>query len=333
MAAGVFVIDGHGDVNLDAAKHVDDFVEAVEVDFRVMRDAHARQLGNRLHGQRRAAEHVRGVQLVHAVFAHVNHGIAMQRHQRDLLAHRVDARKHDAVRAVTVAEIAGLVALGRAVGAHEQHIERLFRHVRFHEVLPHVAQAGMQIPGKHLHVRERCARADEHDGKRCDAGVEQLAVLFVLVGFRVFVARKALRRGVVCGGLAGSRALRGVCGLRAVAAARVAVLRANFGSRCATSGRGLVCCCAARALTVAPVACAFVFHRAILTAPEPGASQPTSSAGNDHRNAKCPKPEGAPPQKPVARLRRFLFGEELSLFPTKSVPKGYPPDKRPVPLS
>lgn len=88
MATGVFVIDGHGDVNLDAAKRVDDFAEAVEVDFRVMRDVHARQLGNRLHGQRRAAEHVRGVQLVHAVFAHVNHGVAMQRHQRDLLAHR-----------------------------------------------------------------------------------------------------------------------------------------------------------------------------------------------------------------------------------------------------
>ena len=76
-------------------------------------------------------------------------------------AHGVDAREHDAVGAVAVAEIAGLVTFLGAIGSHEQHVERLFGHVGFDQVLPHVAQASVQVAGKHLHVRER--RADGYD--------------------------------------------------------------------------------------------------------------------------------------------------------------------------
>ena len=188
MTAGILVVDGHGNVDLDAAERVHDIPEAIEVDLGVVRDIDARQLRHRLHRERGAAEHVRGIELVHAVFAHVDHGVAMQRDQRDLLVHGVDARKHDAVGAVAVAEIARLVAFLGAVGSYEQHIERLFSHVGFDQVLPHVAQASVQVAGKHLHVRERRADGDERDSKRRNAGIEQLAVLFMLVGFGVLVA-------------------------------------------------------------------------------------------------------------------------------------------------
>ena len=224
MTAGVLVVDGHGHVHLDAAERVHDIPEAVEVDLGVMRDIDARQLRHRLHRERGAAEHVRRIELVHTVFAHVDHGVAVQRDQRDLLVHRVDAREHDAVGAIAVAEIAGLVALLGAIGSHEQHIEWLFGHVGFDQVLPYVAQAGVQVAGKHLHVRERRADGDDHHGQRRDAGIEQLAVLFVLVGFGVLVARKATHRrfALIDGGP-----------FAAVAIARIAALSAHVRSGCA----------------------------------------------------------------------------------------------------
>ena len=224
VTAGILVVDGHGNVDLDAAERVHDISEAIEVDLGVVRDIDARQLRHRLHRERGAAEHVRGIELVHAVFAHIDHGVAVQRDQRDLLAHGVDAREHDAVGAVAVAEIARLVALLGAVGAHEQHIERLFGHVGFDQVLPHVAQAGVQVAGKHLHVRERRADGDDHHGQRRDAGIEQLAVLFVLVGFGVLVARKTTHRrlALIDGGP-----------FAAVAIARIAALSAHVRSGCA----------------------------------------------------------------------------------------------------
>ena len=250
-----------------------------------MRDIDARQLRHRLHRERGAAEHVRGIELVHAVFAHVDHGIAVQRYQRDLLVHRVDAREHDAVGAVAVAEIAGFVALLGAVGAHEQHIERLFGHVGFDQVLPHVAQARVQVAGKHLHVRERRADGDDHHGQRRDTGIEQLAVLFVLVGFDVLVARKAARRrlALIDGGP-----------FAAIAVSRIAVLGAHICSGCAPAVGWLVRVCPARAVTVAPVACAFVIHTAIVTAPVPHASGHTRFAGNAHMSTSrettvCPR--------------------------------------------
>ena len=216
---------------------------------------------------------MRGIELVHAVFAHVDHGVAVQRDQRDLLVHGVDAREHDAVGAVAVAEIARLVALLGAVGAHEQHIERLFGHVGFDQVLPHVAQAGVQVAGKHLHVRERRADSDDHHGQRRDAGIEQLAVLFMLVGFGVLVARKTARRrlALIDGGP-----------FAAIAVSRIAVLGAHICSGCAPAVGWLVRVCPARAVTVAPVACAFVIHTVIVTAPGPHASDLTRFAGNAH---------------------------------------------------
>ena len=197
----------------------------------------------------------------------------MQRDQRDLLVHGVDARKHDAVGAVAVAEIAGLVTFLGAIGSHEQHVERLFGHVGFDQVLPHVAQASVQVAGKHLHVRERRADGYDRHGKRRDAGIEQLAVLFMLVGFGVLVARKAACRRLT---LTSGRPVS------AVAIARVAVLGAHICSGCAPAVGWLVRVCPARAVTVAPVACAFVIHTVIVTAPGPHASDLTRFAGNAH---------------------------------------------------
>ena len=214
----------------------------------------------------------------------------MQRDQRDLLVHGVDARKHDAVGAVAVAEIAGLVAFLGAVGSHEQHIERLFGHVGFDQVLPHVAQASVQVAGKHLHVRERRADGYDRDGKRRDAGIEQLAVLFVLVGFRVLVARKAACRRLT---LTSGRPVS------AVAIACIAVLGAHICSGYAPAVGWLVRVCPARAVTVAPVACAFVIHTVIVTAPGPHASDLTCFAGNAHMSksgetAACPRGQERP---------------------------------------
>ena len=255
-----------------------------------MRDIDTRQLRHRLHRERGTAEHVRGIELVHAVFAHVDHGVAVQRDQRDLLAHGVDAREHDAVGAVAVAEIAGLVTFLGAIGSHEQHVERLFGHVGFNQVLPHVAQARMQVAGKHLHVRERRADGYDRDSKRRDAGIEQLAVLFVLVGFRVLVARKAARRRL---------ALTSGRPVSAVAIARIAVLGAHVCSGCAPAVGWLVRVCSARAVTVAPVACAFVIHTVIVTAPGPHASDLTCFAGNAHMSKSgettaCPRGQERP---------------------------------------
>ena len=143
----------------------------------------------------------------------------------------------------------------------------------------------MKVAGKHLHVRERRADGDDHDGKRRDAGIEQLAVLFVLVGFGVLVARKAACRRL---------ALTSGRPVSAVAIARVAVLGAHVCSGCAPAVGWLVRVCSARAVTVAPVACAFVIHTVIVTAPGPHASDLTRFAGNAHMStsgetAACPR--------------------------------------------
>ena len=46
MATSHIVVDFHGDVHFDAAQSVNHGLEAVEVDFRIMVDGNARQLGN-----------------------------------------------------------------------------------------------------------------------------------------------------------------------------------------------------------------------------------------------------------------------------------------------
>ena len=51
----------------DAAQGIDDILEAVEVDLGVVGDGHAGHLGDRLDGERRAADGVGGVQLLQAV--------------------------------------------------------------------------------------------------------------------------------------------------------------------------------------------------------------------------------------------------------------------------
>lgn len=148
MAAGVLVVDLHGHVHLDAAERVDDVLEAVEVDFRIVRDGHAGQLRHRIDRERGTPDGVRGVQLVLPVFAHVNQRIAVDGHEGGLLVHRVDAREDDAVAAELVArELLGRLAVVRPVGTHEQDVEGFVREVGFHErVAQLIADAVVEVP-------------------------------------------------------------------------------------------------------------------------------------------------------------------------------------------
>ena len=126
MTARILVVDLHRDVDFHAAERVDRFLEAVEVDFRIMRDGNARELRNNLDRVGRATDRVRRIELLLAVRTHVDERIAVKRHHGDLLVLRVDAREDHAVGAELIARVLGrLRTLLRAVGAHEQHVERV----------------------------------------------------------------------------------------------------------------------------------------------------------------------------------------------------------------
>ena len=124
MAAGLVVVDLHRHVHFHAAQSVDDFFETVEVDLGIVGNGHAGHLRNRLDGKRRATDGIGGVQLLQTVALDLNLGIAVHRHHGDLLVLRIDAREDHRVGAEGIAGILGrLLASGRLVGAHEQHVE------------------------------------------------------------------------------------------------------------------------------------------------------------------------------------------------------------------
>ena len=64
MTARILIVDFHRDVNFHTAERVDRFLEAVEVDFCIMRDGNARELRNDLDRVGRAADRVRRIELL-----------------------------------------------------------------------------------------------------------------------------------------------------------------------------------------------------------------------------------------------------------------------------
>ena len=124
MSAGLVVVDLHGHVHFHAAQGIDDILEAVEVDLGVVGDGHAGHLGDRLDGERRAADGVGGVQLLQAVALDLDLSVAVHRHHGDLLVLWIDPGEDHGVGAERVAGVLGrLLAVGRFVRAHEQHVE------------------------------------------------------------------------------------------------------------------------------------------------------------------------------------------------------------------
>ena len=114
--------DGQG--YLHAAEGVDDGGELLEVELRVVRDVHPRELGDLLDHVGSAAKGVCSVDLLRPVLAHVHHGVSWDRDERDLLVGRVNAREDDRVRAIVRLVGAPLPrALLVLVDPKQQHVE------------------------------------------------------------------------------------------------------------------------------------------------------------------------------------------------------------------
>ena len=218
MTARVLVVDLHRDVDFHTAERVDRFLEAVEVDFRIMRDGNACELRNDLNRVCRAADRVRRVELLLAVRAHVDERIAMERHHSDLLVLRVDAREDHAVGAELIARVLGrLRALLRAVGAHEQHVERVASVLRVDErIAKIVVYALVEVGVDGVDIGERGADSSEHHHQKGDAHRKHdLLALLALSLLGVFRLRHAtrvgiLRRGEVFAVTEGRRRMGGV---------------------------------------------------------------------------------------------------------------------------
>ncbi len=164
--AGVRVVDVDGDVHLDAAEGVHDALEVVEVDLGVVGDGHVCEPAHHLHGVGRPAEGVGGVDLLLAVLAEVHQGVAVQRHEGDLLVLGVDAGQHDGVGAVVGGVLAVLGAPGALLGlvhAQEQHVERVPRLGGGEGAAELLVDAAVEAPLDVGEVRPRAHGAQRHD--------------------------------------------------------------------------------------------------------------------------------------------------------------------------
>ena len=196
MTARVLIVDFHRDVNFHTAERVDRFLEAVEVDFCIMRDGNARELRNNLDCVGRAANRVRRIELLLAVRAHVDERIAVERHHGDLLVLWIDAREDHTVGAELIARVLGrLRALFRAVGAHEQHVERVASVLRVDECIAKiVVDALIEVGVDSVDVGECGADSSEHHHQKGDAHCKHdLLAFLALALLGIFRLRHATR--------------------------------------------------------------------------------------------------------------------------------------------
>ena len=117
---GIGIVDALIDHDVDASNGVDQADQLLEVNFGIMRDADAGELGCLADGRCSAAVVVRGVELVRAIAIDIDHGVAGNGHERCLVGSRVDA--HDDIRVGTCAAFVIALALIRA---DQHHVERL----------------------------------------------------------------------------------------------------------------------------------------------------------------------------------------------------------------
>ena len=108
--------DRLGHVDRDAAERVDQLLEVPEVDDHQVVDLEPGEALDRLHGEVRAAELERGVDLREAVAGHVDAQVARDRQERGAASSRVGADEHDRVRALSALSSRP----GAVVGPEEQ---------------------------------------------------------------------------------------------------------------------------------------------------------------------------------------------------------------------
>ena len=120
-AVGVRVVNALVDHDVHAADGIDQADQAVEVDFGVVGDADARELGGFANGGGGTAVVVGGVELVRAVAVDVDHGVTRDGNERGLVLRRIDTHDDVRIRTRTVF-VAFALSLIRA---DEQHVERL----------------------------------------------------------------------------------------------------------------------------------------------------------------------------------------------------------------
>ena len=145
-----------------------------------MRNRHAGHLRHSIDGARRAPVLECGVNLLRTIFAKVNHRVAVNRDERDLLVHRIDARQNHRV---TAGRFGALFPCGNAfltrVDTHEQHVERriaersgrCFALGRLERIERFLGNALMKVLGNGVYVRPCGTGADENDSDK-DAGCD-----------------------------------------------------------------------------------------------------------------------------------------------------------------
>ncbi len=156
-ASVIHVGHGDGQGDLHATEGIDNRGELFEVEFRVVRDVHARELGDLFDHVGGAAKGVCRVDLLRSVLAHVDHGVSGNRDERDLLVGRVNAHQDDGVRAVVGLVCAPLLrTLLVLVNAEKKHVEgvvglgggnELVEEARV-DALGELAVDAVDVPGK-----------------------------------------------------------------------------------------------------------------------------------------------------------------------------------------
>ena len=228
---GELVVDGLGKGDLHAPDGVDNRGELLEVNLGVVGDLDAGKVGDHLGHVGGATKGIGGVDLLLAVLAHVDEGVAWNGDQGDLLRGRVDAREDDRVGAEVGVAVPPLARAPLAlVDAQKQHVEGLLG-LYGHELLAQVlgdlaAQAAVDVR-KVESRRGADARQDQEKRDKDDAQDAAAALLAAALG----VGLDALGARVARGSVVPARAARGArVGGNAVAGGSGAV--ATFGEAC-----------------------------------------------------------------------------------------------------
>ena len=194
-ATRFWVIDIDRHVHIDAAERVNNSLEAIEIDFRIMRDWHAREFRNRFHRKRRAAKRIRGIDFIDAVTVNIDQRIALDGNERHLLLLGVDARKHHRVTAICIAEFAARIAIFRLVGTHEKHVERLGKGLVDKRAARFVVNAKIQLAVENSHIRKRRTAAHkQHRDQRAHNSANDFPALLPCSNARVFRLRRVARK-------------------------------------------------------------------------------------------------------------------------------------------
>ena len=195
MATGIGVVDFHRNVDLNAAKGINDVLEAIEIDRCIMGNRHTGKRRYRAHDKRSTTKRGGSVELIRPVAFDVHIRVALDRDKRHRFLPRIDTRKNHRITSEGISVSPRFPTLFRRVGAHDEAIKRIawlnrFGRKRSFQLVVDIVLK-LVVQGIHVHdARKRHAASrknSEHNNRPLSPllgnriGITRIAVISNLV--------------------------------------------------------------------------------------------------------------------------------------------------------